>query len=61
MTATSKLLLCADLDRTLLPNGAQPESASARARSFARRESSGARPVTIRVTPVLTPRAPMAW
>jgi len=27
-----RLLLCTDLDRTLLPNGEQPESASARAR-----------------------------
>ena len=26
----SKVLLCCDLDRTLLPNGAQPESPSAR-------------------------------
>lgn len=29
---TEKLLLCTDLDRTLLPNGAQPESPQARAR-----------------------------
>ena len=32
---TTPLLLCTDLDRTLVPNGAQPESAGARAR-FAR-------------------------
>ncbi len=32
MTAKAKLLLCTDLDRTLLPNGAQPESAQARLR-----------------------------
>ncbi|MEJ2621733.1 MAG: haloacid dehalogenase, partial [Candidatus Thiodiazotropha sp.] len=25
-----KLLLCTDLDRTLIPNGSQPESAGAR-------------------------------
>ena len=32
---TPRLMLCTDLDRTLLPNAAQPESPSARA-SFAR-------------------------
>ncbi|MDH3559779.1 MAG: HAD-IIB family hydrolase [Gammaproteobacteria bacterium] len=32
---TARLLLCSDLDRTLLPNGPQPESPDARAR-FAR-------------------------
>lgn len=31
MTKPRRILLCADLDRTLLPNGAQPESPSARA------------------------------
>lgn len=30
----TKLLLCTDLDRTLLPNGTQPESTSARKRFF---------------------------
>jgi HAD superfamily hydrolase (TIGR01484 family) len=32
MSTDAKLLLCTDLDRTLLPNGAQPESAPARER-----------------------------
>ena len=31
MISAEKLLLCTDLDRTALPNGAQPESAQARA------------------------------
>lgn len=31
-TANSPILLCCDLDRTLIPNGAQPESPGARAR-----------------------------